>query len=166
MTNFLKNYADMTNAEFKKKLRQECENNEELREEINEITGIFRRAIAKGYPNFDNRDEFYNEIDDMLKGKKPVFIRDVISKEDLQEVKEIRKRLCQVDRLIGEALAKLRWMYLFINTGENKDKFNSIIESLGDLEGSLSISRNKSLKHLNYVSRVVESLERELKEDE
>ena len=86
----------MTNAEFEKKLRQECENNEELREQINEITGIFRRAIAKGYPNFDNRDEFYNEIDDMLKGldvKKPVFIRDVISKEDLQEAKEIRKRL-------------------------------------------------------------------------
>lgn len=96
MTNFLKKHADMTNAEFEKKLRQECENNEELREEINEITGIFRRAIAKGYPNFDNRDEFYNEIDDMLKGldvKKPVFIRDVISKEDLQEAKEIRKRL-------------------------------------------------------------------------
>lgn len=169
MTNFLKKHADMTNAEFEKKLRQECENNEELREEINEITGIFRRAIAKGYPNFDNRDEFYNEIDDMLKGldvKKPVFIRDVISKEDLQEAKEIRKRLCQVDRLIGEALAKLRWMYLFINTGEHKDKFNSIIKSLEDLEGSLSISRNKSLKHLKYVSRVVESLERELKEDE
>lgn len=57
-------------------------------------------------------------------------------------------------------------MYLFINTGENKDKFNSIIKSLEDLEGSLSISRNKSLKHLDYVNRVVESLERELKEDE
>lgn len=166
MTKLLMKHADMTNAEFEKKLRQECENNEELREEINEITGIFRRAIAKGYPNFDNRDEFYNEIDDMLKGKKPVFIRDVISKEDLQEVKEIRKRLCQVDRLIGNALGKLRFMYIFINTGENKDKFNSIIKSLEDLEGSLSISRNKSLKHLNYVSRVVESLERELKEDE
>ncbi len=57
-------------------------------------------------------------------------------------------------------------MYIFINTGENKDKFNSIIERLGDLEGSLSISRNKSLKSLDYVNRVVESLERELKEDE
>lgn len=105
----------------------------------------------------------------MLKGldvKKAVFIRDVISKEDLQEVKEIRKRLCQVDRLIGNALGKLRFMYIFINTGENKDKFNSIIKSLEDLEGSLSISRNKSLKHLDYVNRVVESLERELKEDE
>ncbi len=32
MTNFFKNHADMTNAEFEKKLRQECENNEELRE--------------------------------------------------------------------------------------------------------------------------------------
>lgn len=166
MTNFFKSHADMTNAEFEKMLKQECENNEELREEINEITGIFRRAIAKGYPNFDNRDEFYNEIDDMLKGKKPVFIRDVISKEDLQEVKEIRKRLCQVDRLIGNALGKLRFMYIFINTGENKDKFNSIIKSLEDLEGSLSISRNKSLKHLDYVDHVIESLERELKEDE
>lgn len=166
MTNFFKSHADMTNAEFEKMLKQECENNEELREEINEITGIFRRAIAKGYPNFDNRDEFHNEIDDMLKGKKPVFIRDVISKEDLQEVKEIRKRLCQVDRLIGNALGKLRFMYIFINTGENKDKFNSIIKSLEDLEGSLSISRNKSLKHLDYVDHVIESLERELKEDE
>lgn len=52
----------MTNAEFERKLRQECENNEELREEINEITGIFRRAIAKGYPNFENKDELENEI--------------------------------------------------------------------------------------------------------
>ena len=109
MTDFLKNHADMTNAEFEEKLRQECENNEELREEINEITGIFRRAIAKGYPNFDNRDEFYNEIDDMLKGldvKKPVFIRDVISKEDLQNVKEIRESLIQVNKLIYAALGK------------------------------------------------------------
>ena len=62
MTNLLKNHAEMTNAEFERKLRQECENNEELREEINEITGIFRRAIAKGYPNFENKDELENEI--------------------------------------------------------------------------------------------------------
>lgn len=68
MSNLFIKHAEMTNAEFEKKLRQECENNEELREEINEITGIFRRAIAKGYPNFDNRDEFYNEIDCALKG--------------------------------------------------------------------------------------------------
>lgn len=169
MSNLFKKHAEMTNAEFEKKLRQECENNEELREEINEITGIFRRAIAKGYPNFDNRDEFYGEIDNMLKGldvKKPVFVRDVISKEDLQEAKEIRECLSQVNKLIGGALSKLRWMYLFVNTGEHKDKFNSIIRGLEDIEGSLSISRNKSLKYLEYVHRVVESLERELKEDE
>ena len=144
MTNFLKNHADMTNAEFEKKLRQECENNEELREEINEISGIFRRAIAKGYPNFDNRDEFYDEIDNMLKGldvKKPVLLRDIFSKEDLQEAKEMRKCFSQVNNLIGKALSVLRWMYLFANTGENKDKFISIIGKLEDLEGSLSISR-------------------------
>lgn len=169
MSNLFIKHAEMTNAEFEKKLRQECENNEELREEINEITGIFRKAIAKGYPNFDNRDEFYNEIDCALKGmnvKKPVFIRDIISKEDLQEVKEIRERLCQVDRLIGNASGKLGMMCLFINAGENKDKFNSIIRGLEDLKCSLSISRKKSLKYLEYVHRVVESLERELKEDE
>lgn len=154
---------------LKKKLRQECKNNEELREEINEITGIFRRAIAKGYPNFDNRDEFYGEIDNMLKGldvKKPVLIRDIISKEDLQDAKEIRDTIRGVNNLVGKALDELRCVCLFFGTGENKDKFNSIIERLGDLEDSLSISRNKSSKSLDYVNRVVESLERELKEDE
>lgn len=166
MTKLLTRHAEMTNAEFEKMLRQECENNEELREEINEITGIFRRAIAKGYPNFDNRDEFYNEIDDMLKGKKPVFIRDVISKEDLQDAKEIRDTIRGVNNLIGKALDELRCVCLFFGTGENKDKFNSIIGKSEDLEGSLSMSRNKSLKYLEYVNRVVESLERELKEDE
>ena len=166
MTKLLMKHADMTNAEFEKMLRQECENNEELRGEINEIAGIFRRAIAKGYPNFDNRDEFYNEIDDMLKVKKPVFIKDIISKEDLQNAKEIRDTIRGVNNLIGKALDELRCVYLFFGTGENKDKFNSIIERLGDLEGSLSISRNKSSKSLDYVNRVVESLERELKEDE
>lgn len=166
MSNFFKKHAEMTNAEFEKKLRQECENNEELRGEINEIAGIFRRAIAKGYPNFDNRDEFYNEIDDMLKVKKPVFIKDIISKEDLQDAKEIRDTIRGVNNLIGKALDELRCVCLFFGTGENKDKFNSIIERLGDLEGSLSISRNKSSKSLDYVNRVVESLERELKEDE
>lgn len=166
MTKLLMKHADMTNAEFEKMLRQECENNEELRGEINEIAGIFRRAIAKGYPNFDNRDEFYNEIDDMLKVKKPVFIKDIISKEDLQDAKEIRDTIRGVNNLIGKALDELRCVCLFFGTGENKDKFNSIIERLGDLEGSLSISRNKSPKSLYYVNRVVESLERELKEDE
>lgn len=82
----------MTNAEFEEKLRQECENNEELREEINEITGIFRRAIAKAYPNFANRDEFDKEIDCILKGmgvNKPMLLRDIICKEDLQDAKEL-----------------------------------------------------------------------------
>lgn len=59
---------EMTNAEFQEKLKQEYENNEELREEINEIIGIFKRSIAKSYPNFDNRDEFIDEMSDMLKG--------------------------------------------------------------------------------------------------
>ncbi len=169
MTNFLKNHADMTNAEFEKKLRQECKNNEELRGEINEITGIFRRAIAKGYPNFDNRDEFYSEIDDMLKRlgvKKPVFIRDVISKEDLQNVKEIRESLIQVNKLIYAVLGKIRMIYIFITLEENKDKFNSFVNCIEELERSSSLLRNNALKHLDYVNRVVESLERELKEDE
>lgn len=156
----------MTNAEFEKMLKQECENNEELREEINEITGIFRRAIAKGYPNFDNRDEFYNEIDAMLKVKKPVFIRDIISKEDLQNVKEIRESLIQVNKLIYAVLGKIRMIYIFITLEENKDKFNSFVNLIEELERSSSLLRNNALKHLDYVNRVVESLERELKEDE
>lgn len=169
MSNLFKKNADMTNAEFEKKLRQECENNEELREEINEITGIFRRAIAKGYPNFDNRDEFYDEIDNMLKGsdvKKLVFIRDVISKEDLQNVKEIRESLIQVNKLIYAVLGKIRMIYIFINLEENKNKFKSFVKSIEELERGLSLLRNNALKHLDYVNRVVESLERELKEDE
>lgn len=156
----------MTNAEFEKMLRQECENNEQLKGEINEITGIFRRAIAKGYPNFDNRDEFYNEIDAMLKVKKPVFIRDIISKEDLQNVKEIRESLIQVNKLIYAVLGKIRMIYIFITLEENKDKFNSFVNLIEELERSSSLLRNNALKHLDYVNRVVESLERELKEDE
>lgn len=166
MTNFFKNYADMTNAEFEIMLRQECENNEQLKGEINEITGIFRRAIAKGYPNFDNRDEFYNEIDDMLKVKKPVFIKDIISKEDLQNVKEIRESLIQVNKLIYAVLGKIRMIYIFINLEENKNKFKSFVKSIEELERGSSLLRNNALKHLDYVNRVVESLERELKEDE
>lgn len=38
---------EMTNTEFEEKLKQECESNEELREEVSEITGIFLRAIIK-----------------------------------------------------------------------------------------------------------------------
>ena len=53
---------EMTNAEFLEQIKQECENDEEFKEEINEIAGIFIRAIAKGYPNFENRDDFENEI--------------------------------------------------------------------------------------------------------
>ena len=58
-----KKYTEMTNAEFIEKIKQECENDEELKEEINEITSIFIRAIAKGYPNFENSEEFKNEIE-------------------------------------------------------------------------------------------------------
>lgn len=55
-------YHEMTNDEFLKEIKRECENNEEFREEINEITGIFIRAIAKGYPNFEDNEEDENEI--------------------------------------------------------------------------------------------------------
>lgn len=53
---------EMTNAEFLEEIKRECENDEEFKEEINEIAGIFIRAIAKGYPNFENKDELENEI--------------------------------------------------------------------------------------------------------
>lgn len=38
---------EMTNDEILEKFKQECENNEELREEVREITGIFLRAILE-----------------------------------------------------------------------------------------------------------------------
>lgn len=38
---------EMTNAEFMEKIKQECENDEELKEAVNEITGIFLRAIIE-----------------------------------------------------------------------------------------------------------------------
>ena len=160
---------EMTNAEFQEKLKQECKNNEELREETNEIKGIIRRAIAKGYPNFDNRDEFYDEIDNMLKGlkvKKPVFIRDVISKKDLQDVKEIRKSLIQINKLIYAMLIKVKMIYIFITLEENKNKFKSFVKPIEELERCSSSLRDNALKYLNYVDHIVESLERELKEDE
>lgn len=169
MSNLLIKHADMTNTEFEKMLKQECENNEELKEEINEIKGIFRRAIAKAYPNFDNTDEFYDEIDDMLKGldvKKPVFIRDVISKEDLQNVKEIRESLIQVNKLIYAVLGKIRMIYIFITLEENEDKFKSFVKPIEELERGSSLLRDSALKHLDYADHVIESLERELKEDE
>jgi hypothetical protein len=55
-------HNEMTNAEFLEEIKCECENDEEFKEEIKEITGIFIRAIAKGYPNFENREDFENEI--------------------------------------------------------------------------------------------------------
>ena len=53
---------EMTQEDFLEEIKRECENDEEFKEEINEIAGIFIRAIAKGYPNFENKDEFENEI--------------------------------------------------------------------------------------------------------
>ena len=38
---------EMTNAEFLEKIKQECENDEELKEAVNEITGISLRAIIE-----------------------------------------------------------------------------------------------------------------------
>lgn len=51
---------EMTNAEFLEKIKQECENNEELREEVSEITGIFLRAIMK-YLNSEDCEVVENE---------------------------------------------------------------------------------------------------------
>lgn len=52
----------MTKEDFSEEIKRKCENDEEFKEEINEIAGIFIRAIAKGYPNFENKDELENEI--------------------------------------------------------------------------------------------------------
>lgn len=38
---------EITNAEFMEKIKQECENDEELKEAVNEITGIFLSAIIE-----------------------------------------------------------------------------------------------------------------------
>lgn len=38
---------EITNDEILEKIKQECENNEELREAVNEITGIFLSAIIE-----------------------------------------------------------------------------------------------------------------------
>ena len=53
---------EMTQKDFLEEIKRECENDEEFKEEINEIAGIFIRAIAKGYPNFENKNELENEI--------------------------------------------------------------------------------------------------------
>ena len=37
----------MTNDEILEKIKQECENDEELKEAVNEITGIFLSAIIE-----------------------------------------------------------------------------------------------------------------------
>ena len=50
----------MIKAEYEEKLKQECENNEELREEVKEITGIFLRAIIK-YLNSEDCEVVENE---------------------------------------------------------------------------------------------------------
>lgn len=48
---------EMTNAEFLEKIKQECENDEELKEEIREITGIFLRAIVESLKEEENELE-------------------------------------------------------------------------------------------------------------
>lgn len=50
----------MTNDDPIEKLKKECENNEELREEVKEITGIFLRAIIK-YVNPEDCEAVENE---------------------------------------------------------------------------------------------------------
>lgn len=52
---------EMTNAEFIEKIKQECENNEELRKEVSEITCIFLRAIIK-YLNFEDCEVIENDL--------------------------------------------------------------------------------------------------------
>lgn len=52
---------EMTNAEFLEKIKQECENNEELREEVSEITCIFLRTIIN-YLNSKDCEVVENEI--------------------------------------------------------------------------------------------------------
>lgn len=52
---------EMTNAEFIEKIKQECENNEELRKEVSEITCIFLRAIIK-YLNSEDCEVIENDL--------------------------------------------------------------------------------------------------------
>lgn len=47
----------MTNDEILEKIKQECENNVELREEVREITGIFLRAIIEMLKEEENELE-------------------------------------------------------------------------------------------------------------
>ena len=48
---------EMTNAEFMEKIKQECENDEELKEAVNEITGIFLSAIIELLKDEENELE-------------------------------------------------------------------------------------------------------------
>lgn len=50
-------YHEMTNDDFMEKLKQECESNEELREEVKEIKGIFIRALIE-YLNSEDYEAF------------------------------------------------------------------------------------------------------------
>lgn len=52
---------EMTNAEFIEKIKKECENNEELRKEVSEITCIFLRAIIK-YLNSEDCEVIENDL--------------------------------------------------------------------------------------------------------
>lgn len=52
---------EMTNVEFLEKIKQECENNEELRKEVSEITCIFLRAIIK-YLNSEDCEVIENDL--------------------------------------------------------------------------------------------------------
>lgn len=51
----------MIHAEYEEKLKQECENDEELREEVSEITGIFLRAIIE-YLNSENCEVIEDDL--------------------------------------------------------------------------------------------------------
>lgn len=53
-------YYEMTNDEFMEKFKQECESNEELREEVKEITGIFIRALIE-YLNSEDYEAFKDD---------------------------------------------------------------------------------------------------------
>lgn len=48
---------EMTNAEFMEKIKQECENDEELKEAVNAITGIFLSAIIELLKDEENELE-------------------------------------------------------------------------------------------------------------
>lgn len=57
-------HNEMTEEEFLEEIKQECENNEEFREEIKEITRIFIRAIV--IIRAIVSEEFKNEIESTI----------------------------------------------------------------------------------------------------